>query len=92
MFDSMNRIHDVFHVFLLKSYKKNNDFNSESFPIEIEENTEWKIKKILSNQIYHNQFQYFVQWLEYSFLDDSWLSVTKMKNDLDLIREFHEKY
>ena len=45
----MNKIHDVFHVFLLKSYKKNNDFNNEPFSIKIEENTEWKIKKILNN-------------------------------------------
>ena len=54
LFDFMNSIHDVFHVFLLKSYKENNDFNSEPFSIEIEENTEWKIKKILNNHIYHD--------------------------------------
>ena len=90
--DFMNRIHDVFHVFLLKSYKKNNDFNSEPPSIEIEKNTEWEIKKILNNWTYHDQFQYFVRWLGYSFLNDSWLSVTEMKNALDLIREFHEKY
>ena len=88
----MNRIHDVFHMFLLKSYKKNNDFNSEPPPIEIEGNIEWKIEKILNNWIYHDQFQYFVRWLEYSLSDDSWLSVIKMKNVSDLIREFHEKY
>ena len=53
LFDFMNRIHDVFHMFLLESYKKNNDFNSEPLPIKIEKNTEWEIKKILNNQIYH---------------------------------------
>ena len=45
MFDFINRIHDVFHMFLLKSYKKNNDFNKKPLPIEIKKNTDWKIKK-----------------------------------------------
>ena len=88
----MNRIHDVFHVFLLKPYKKSNDSNSEPPSIEIEKDTEWEIEKILNNQIYHGQLQYFVRWLEYPLSDDSWLPATEMKNVSDLIREFHERY
>ena len=51
----------MFHMFLLKSYKKNNDFDNEPLPIEIEQNTEWEIEKILNNRIYHDQLQYFVR-------------------------------
>ena len=54
LFDFINKIHNVFHVFLLEPYKKNNDSNNESLPIEIEGDTEWKIEKILNNWIYHN--------------------------------------
>ena len=44
MFDFMNRIHDLFHMFLLKSYKKSSDSNNEPPPIKIENNSEWEKK------------------------------------------------
>ncbi len=55
------RIHNVFHVSLLKSYKKRFDDVITSFSIMINEEKHDEMKLILNNKLYRKRLQYFVK-------------------------------
>ncbi len=55
------RIHNVFHVSLLKSYKKRFDDVMTSSSIMINEERHDKIKLILNNKLYRKRLQYLVK-------------------------------
>jgi hypothetical protein len=55
------RIHNVFHVFLLKSFKKRFDEVMTSFSIMLNEKRHDEVKLILNNKLYRKRLQYFVK-------------------------------
>jgi hypothetical protein len=55
------RIHSVFHVSLLKSYKKRFNDVITSFSITINEEKHDEIKLILNNKLYRKRLQYLVK-------------------------------
>jgi hypothetical protein len=55
------RIHNVFHVFLLKSFKKRFDEVITSFSIMINEKKHDEVKLILNNKLYRKRLQYLVK-------------------------------
>ncbi len=55
------RIHNVFHVSLLKSYKKRFDDVLTSSSIMINEEKHDEMKLILNNKLYRKRLQYFVK-------------------------------
>jgi hypothetical protein len=58
---NMFRIHNVFLVFLLKSYKKRFDDVIASFSIMINKEKHDEMKLILKNKLYRKRLQYFVK-------------------------------
>jgi hypothetical protein len=57
------RIHNVFHVFLLKSFKRRFDEVITSFSIMINEKRHDEVKLILNSKLYRKRLQYLVKWL-----------------------------
>ncbi len=55
------RIHNVFHAFLLKSFKKRFNEMTTSFSIMINEKRHDEVKLILNNKLYRKRLQYFVK-------------------------------
>jgi hypothetical protein len=55
------RIHNVFHVFLLKSFKKRFDEVITSFSIMINKEKHDEMKLILNNKLYRKRLQYFIK-------------------------------
>jgi hypothetical protein len=55
------RIHNVFHVSLLKSFKKRFDEVIASFSIMIDEKRHDEVKLILNNRLYRKRLQYLVK-------------------------------
>ncbi len=55
------RIHNVFHVSLLKSFKRRFDEVITSFSIMINEKRHDEVKLILNNKLYRKRLQYFVK-------------------------------
>ncbi len=55
------RIHNVFHVLLLKSLKRRFDEITTSFSIMINEKRHDEVKLILNNKLYRKRLQYFVK-------------------------------
>jgi hypothetical protein len=84
-------IHNVFHVFLLKSFKKRFDEVITSFLIMINEKRHDEVKLILNNKLYRKKLQYFVKWLSWSNIENQWVYVDDVQID-DLIKNFHQQY
>jgi hypothetical protein len=90
---SFYRIHDVFHVFYLKSYKKRKDDNiiSEYFSFELLDDDEInEVKKILQKKISKRIIYYLIKWKDWSEKYNEWITKKNM-NAFDLLQEFDER-
>jgi hypothetical protein len=85
------RIHNVFHVSLLKSYKKRFDDVITSFSIMINEKRHDEMKLILNSKLYQKRLQYLVKWLSWSNIENQWIYVEDVQTD-ELIKNFHQQY
>jgi hypothetical protein len=85
------RIHNVFHVFLLKLFKKRFDEVITSFSIMINEERHDEMKLILNRKLYRKKLQYLVKWLNWSNIENQWIYVDNVQVD-DLIKNFHQQY
>jgi hypothetical protein len=82
----MKNIHDVFHVFLLEFTNEKND--ETSLFIWIEDEEQWKIKKIVDKRIRKNRTSYLIKWLEYSHSNNEWVKKEDMSNVKKAIKKF----
>jgi hypothetical protein len=63
------KIHPVFHISLLKPYKKSSissRFQVPPPPIEIERQEEFEVLEILDSRIIRTKLEYLVQWQGYN--------------------------
>jgi hypothetical protein len=87
------RIHDVFHVFHLKSYKRRKDDNiiSKYFSSEFLDDDEIsEVEKILQKKISKRIIYYLIKWKNWSKEYNEWVAKKNM-NALDLLQEFDER-
>jgi hypothetical protein len=87
------RIHDVFHVFYLKSYKKrkNDSIVSEYLSSELLDDDEInEVEKILQRKISKKIIYYLIKWKDWSKKYNEWITKKNM-NALDLLQEFNER-
>jgi hypothetical protein len=92
-FFSFYRIHDVFHVFYLKSYKRRRDDNiiSEYSSSELFDDDEVnEVKRILQKKISKKIIYYLIKWKNWSKKYNEWVAKKNM-NALDLLQEFDER-
>jgi hypothetical protein len=90
---SFYRIHDVFHVFYLKSYKRRKDDNiiSEYFSSEFLDDDEIsEVEKILQKKISKKIIYYLIKWKDWSEKYNEWVTEKNM-NAFDLLQEFDER-
>ncbi len=85
------RIHNVFHVSLLKSYKERFDDVVASSSIIINEEKHDEMKLILNSRLYRKRLQYFVKWLSWSDIENQWVYAEDVQAD-ELIKNFHQQY
>jgi hypothetical protein len=62
---NMKKIHNVFHVSLLKSHNSKVDNEKQAFSINIDDEEQWEIQNILNSRKFHSKLQYYVRWLSY---------------------------
>ncbi len=90
---SFYRIHDVFHVFYLKSYKKrkNDNMISKYFSSEFFDDDEVnEIKKILQKKISKRIIYYLIKWKDWLKKYNEWI-IKKNMNAFNLFQEFDER-
>ncbi len=85
------RIHNVFYVSLLKSYKKRFHNVIASSSIMIDEERHDEIKLILNNKLNRRRLQYLVTWLSWSNIENQWIYAENVQIN-DLIKDFHQQY
>ena len=84
-----SRIHSTFHVFLLKSYKKQSGVKTSEL-ITVENIKEYVVKHVLDTCVKQSKHQYLIQWEGYSSADDSWELIKNLKNTIKMIKDFKE--
>ncbi len=90
---SSYRIHDVFHVFYLKSYKKrknDNIISKFSFSEFVNDENIDEVKKILKKKISQNIIYYLIKWKDWFEKYNEWITKKNM-NALNLIRDFEKR-
>lgn len=77
--DNLKRLHDVFHVSLLKLYE--GKAPPPRPPVfQSTEDQEFEVAKILASRIVRGKKQYLVQWKGYGTWDNTWEPVENLKN------------
>jgi hypothetical protein len=89
------KIHPVFHVFLLEPYHKST-IPGRTFlpppPIEIDNNSEYEVEKILDSKIRWHHSEYLVLWKGYDLSECTWELVSNLQNAPNKIATFHRTY
>jgi hypothetical protein len=91
------RIHNVFHISLLKPYHPNpSEFPGRvtlpPTPIKIEgRQEEWEVEKILDKRERYKKVQYLVKWKGFPLYDSSWESASNLANAPASIAKFEGK-
>lgn len=70
--ESMKRIHNVFHVSLLKGWKQGDREQPPPTTVEVEGDTLWLFEKILDNRGKGKKRQYLVKWKDFGHEHNSW--------------------
>ncbi len=86
LFFTMKDIHNVFHVFFLKL--ANDKENETSSFIWVEDEKQWKIKKIVDKRTRNDKTSYLIKWLEYSHSNNEWIKAQNMSNVQEVIENF----
>jgi hypothetical protein len=93
IFSFFYRIHDVFHVFYLKLYKKRKDDNiiSKYSSFEFLDDDEVnEVEEILQKKISKRIIYYLIKWKNWSKKYNEWVA-EKNINALDLLQKFDEQ-
>jgi hypothetical protein len=88
-----SRLHDVFHVSLLKPYTIQQ--GSKRVIIEpdlVEEEGEYEVEEILARRTFRNRKEWLVRWSGYSPADDQWLCKEDLEGCQELLEEFERKH
>ena len=97
---SMSRIHPVFHVNKLSSWK-GNDVNGilppPPEPVELDDEIEYEVQEILDSRWIKRgrgkpKFEYLVSWRGFLPRDDTWEPEENLKNSQEYVEEFHKRF
>ena len=91
------RIHPVFHVMLLESYKQS-DIPGRTCPppppVRIEGEIEYEVEAVLNSKIdkCNGVLQYLIRWKGCPDTDNTWEPASNVKNAAKLVEQFHKRY
>jgi hypothetical protein len=81
------RLHHTFHVSLLHAYRKR-EGEAPPEPVDIDDQEEWEVERILDVRRKGNRADYYVRWKGFSEAHDSWEPEENMRHASNLIEEF----
>ena len=80
-------VHPAFHVSLLHPHHRNGvAFNVP--PIDVEEDTEWELRDIVSHRDYRGEKQFLVRFKGYDDSENRWMTAGELGNAPDLLAEY----
>lgn len=86
------KIHDVFHVSLLRTTRPDEFDRQPERPapvITLEQEEEYEVDKIINSRRFRGRIQYLVRWKGYGPEDDTWEPVTNLSNSRTVRNNFH---
>ena len=88
------KIHNVFHVSLLKPCDLPRDGTAPPPPppIKVDGEKKYEVKEILDSKTYRGKLQYLVKWLGYPDTDNQWVYKDQVAGASDLVELFHWLY
>ena len=92
-----SRIHNVFHVDLLRPYTKGRFYDARKLvpppPIVIDNEEEYVVDKILDSRYFGKTLKYLVRWKNYPPESDSWEPSTEvLRNARESVNRFHKNF
>jgi hypothetical protein len=92
---SSMKIHDTFHIFLLRSVVIDfltEQIQSSSLSIVMNDEEEYEIDDILNNRYHYDKLQYKIVWTDHSS-DRAWYSAENFQNNSkEILIDYHQKY
>ena len=88
------KIHNAFHISLLKPYHEDSFSRQDPPPDPIQfsdGHEEYEVEKILAFRKYKGKPQYLVKWLGYPDHENSWLSPASLQHCPDLLKTFQQQ-
>ena len=88
------RIHDVFHVSLLKPYHhrpSEPEADSQAPDILSDGEEVWEVEKILMDRTKQGQKEYLLKWKGYSDKWNNWVSASDFEDMSDLLHEYESR-
>ena len=89
------RIHNTFHVSLLKNYHHREDDKHAKQLMQISEliddEEQWKIEEILDRIDDRKSIWYKIKWLNWDFEYNQWLHENEFKNVSELMKKYNER-
>ena len=91
------KIHPVFHVSRLKTYKEpiSYDPRRETYerppPILVNNEEQYEVEKILDKRTYRRQVQYLVKWQGYPDSDNTWIPLRDLDHACEAVQDFENQ-
>jgi hypothetical protein len=85
------KVHPVFHVSLLESYKESNiPCRTQPPPpcIEIDSHEEYEVEEVLDSRQRYGRLEYLVHWHGYDINEHTWKLSTNLTNAPQKVQEF----
>ena len=89
------RIHNIFHVSLLKFYHHRADFEKANAFMQvfelIDDEEQWEIEEILDKTKSKGTYYYKIKWMSWGDSYNQWLSEDELNNAVELKKKFDER-
>ena len=89
------KIHDVFHIVLLKPYRETEAHGpnyARPPPELVDREAEYEVERILKHRRKGKRIEYLVRWKDYDTNEDSWEPVSNLKNTPEVLNEYKTRH
>ena len=79
------KVHPLFHISLLRSYIAGGDGKPIPEPVEVDDEPEYEVEKLVAHRRRARGLQFLVRWAGYDPSEDSWVDEADLANAPDIL-------
>lgn len=84
------KMHNVFHVSLLRHYREGTDCKAPPLPLVIKGQLEYEVEHIVDHKSSKNGTKYLIRWKGYTAVDDTWEPEKNLANCQEVLKEYQK--